>query len=605
METNFGPSVQLGPLSELPASESEPLGVFFLDTGSNDLWMNKETGWTLIAQGGAAIGLDQVAYGNGGGGITSDANFTRDPVTGQVTVSDNNGVVLFVIQGDPATRRVSILDENGVPVTRVSGLQADRLVQTFNDAGSLLMQVDTKSADINNAFQYAVPANPHFYVAAAGNNGPTHSGAIGDPLATVAEALRRLKVSSWSGQPTITVADSINEGASPTWNVPQPPAGASPVLIQGTFTQVLGPTAPTGGTAGSEFTPVLGTVTSAAAGGVNAYRGMFMRFTAGPLVATRHVVDSNNGAGGFVFCGGSGVAPVAADLFVIEDVPTVTTTGNMIIDAPGGVLLDGLDVLLAGALLIVGGVVQYTALRFRAAAGSLSTVSPQAGAEFRAVGGPGVLFAKPIYPLPASVIGCGSRWDGTGSLEFNIGNVGGALKTQSNGAVFIEASSLQAIVFSSEQNVSSLHLSALNSLHACSFIMSGAKVEIFSTLMDAMLDVFASFPMLFDLASAVTIQWVAITSTVAVTGLIGFRHSFGSLTSVSGANPGGGIPLVVDQASTVSLSDQPTLTGAAPGVSDVKVGANAATTWALAFGGLTANSTDLGAASSQMCRVGP
>lgn len=44
---------------------------------------------------------------------------------------------------------------------------------------------------------------------------------------------------------------------------------------------------------------------------------------------------------------------------------------------------------------------------------------------------------------------------------------------------------------------------------------------------------------------------------------------------------------------------------AAQGMADGDVFTAPTDTWANVFGGLTANSTDLAAASSQLCRVGP
>jgi len=78
----------------------------------------------------------------------------------------------------------------------------------------------------------AIPASPHFYVASIGNDGVTHTGLVSDPLLTVAEALRRLAVTGWTGQPIITVVDTlVNQGTNITWNVPAPIGGASVYVV--------------------------------------------------------------------------------------------------------------------------------------------------------------------------------------------------------------------------------------------------------------------------------------------------------------------------------------------------------------------------------------
>jgi hypothetical protein len=80
--------------------------------------------------------------------------------------------------------------------------------------------------------------------------------------------------------------------------------------------------------------------------------------------------------------------------------------------------------------------------------------------------------------------------------------------------------------------------------------------------------------------------------------------SNGDVQSLSGINAAANVPLVASKGAKVVLRTQPTITGGVAG-NEVKVGANAVTTWANAFGGLTANSTDIGAASTQLVRVGP
>lgn len=454
----------------------------------------------------------------------------------------------------------------------------------------------------------APPANPQFFVASTGNDG--NGGSSAAPLATVSEALRRLTVSGWSGQPVVTVVDSINEGASPKWQFPPTPSGAFPILVQGTTTTVLPATAPTGGTTGAQFgTATLPTITSAAPGGANVYREKFLRFTAGPLANIRTSVNSNNGAGGFVLTGGQlAAAPVAADLFVIEDVPAITWTGNFFIGATDYALLDSLQLSYPanGNLISMCGLVQVTALRHIGGAGTCSfTVASGIWQEV----GIGFFVNPPTIPLPFGVHPCGSIYDGSaGAFQ-----IGGASPTNGQKGF----GTLIHVAMMARLNVDwicdSTHPATLNMWGLCALDTCG-------------IDWFVGFIGLFSVVltncrktpgtsahAVVTINYCTaimanlnFTGTQANSDLLEVIQTKLQLLNFTGANPNAGItPLLASKGSSVELVlGAPTASGTVVG-NDCIVGANAVNNWANVFGGLAANSTDLAAASPQLCRVGP
>lgn len=591
--TQPDPEVLIGLFSELPNPASVPQGYFYFATDTIQLFMLKinpttqARAWVLTSSAGSLPGIpfDQVAVGNATGtGLTSSANFTYDPASGLLTARDTSGKILFTIDGNPATRLLSL----------------------FNAAGVSVFSYST----VTSVFAHAVPANPQYFVSNVGSD--TNPGTNASPLATVSEALRRLSISGWSGQPVVTVQNSINEGADPSWNTPSPAPGASPILIQGTSTLILAATAPTGGTTGTQFGAVaLVTVTSAAPGAANAYRQMFLRFTAGPLAGVRAPIVTNDGAGGFTLAGGQlTAAPVAADLFVVEDVPAIAFTGILRIAAPDGLLLDNFQLSYGASagVLITAGSVQATAVR-HIAGGVAGFLCPVNAAEWREIG-IGFILSPPIYPMPAGVLACGSVYDGTAS-GFNLCS---AIATSRWGFGLIEQQSVMARSvdwFVNGGTTFALNLSGLCSLDTCGMFLNAGTVGVFSTLFtNSRKTPGASAVIALTMVTGVFLS-ISIAATQANSNCIAASGCNLNFNGLRGANGNAGIiPMVATEGSRIQLGALPSITGTVGG-NDCVVGANAVNSWNNVFTVAgAANTTDFnagssGVAQSQGCRVGP
>lgn len=272
-------------------------------------------------------------------------------VEGTIAPPSNPGVVFFLDGGTTLGPNAATSNADASALVLAVSLSAQVFAQPgwlgpgtpFADVKTVAgVGLDMNFLPIVNVY---IPPNPHLYVASTGNDGPTHTGAIGDPLATVGEALRRLKVSSWTGQPIVTVVDAVNEGATPSWNIPEPPAGQGVVLIQGTWATALAATVPTGGTALS-FGPVTwGTITTGLVMVADQYKGMFARFTGGALSGQRFAIDGNTVGGVVTLVGRVASAPSNTTPFVIESlVGKVAFATSLAINAPGGAWIDGIEV---------------------------------------------------------------------------------------------------------------------------------------------------------------------------------------------------------------------------------------------------------------------
>lgn len=279
-----------------------------------------------------------------------------------------------------------------------------------------------------------LPTTLHYYVSLTGNNGLKHSGSISDPLRTVAEALRRIGVALYSDLAIVTVMDDVTEGANPRWAVPSPIGGATPVLIQTTYVTAVAGIAVTGGTQGSLATSTPATLTSADGSAANARRGEIAALSGPTIGGTRYVIDSNDGVGGFtlpVFL--AGVPAVGNTLDILHRAGTISWSGELVCDCPGGVYLDGVEMIPTGAgasFLKLGSLIE-TATKWTApAAGSFcirqsggdwqsgAAISPGPFSPTSASVGP--------VPLPTGVTPCGCRYDGAlAAMQIGVNGTAG------------------------------------------------------------------------------------------------------------------------------------------------------------------------------------
>lgn len=577
--TQVSPEVLIGLFADLPNPAEISLGYFFFATDTIQLFVLKIDAatqartWVQTSGAGSLPGIpfDQVAVGSvGGTGLTSSANFTYDPASGLLTARDTNGAILFTLDGNPANRLFSLLSAAGASVF------------SFNT--------------VTNTFAHAVPASPQYFVASTGSN--TNAGTLTSPLATVAEALRRLAISSWSGQPIVTVVDAVNEGLSPLWNIPKAPSGAMPVLVRGTTSNILVGMNPTGGTAGDRFTPTAATITTGVGMVANAHVGLFVLFTAGPLSGQKAVIDANTAGGIFTLGGTLTAAPVPGDLFNVIDVPAVTFTGTLALTMPSGCLFDSLA-LSGPQFSLVAGAVVPTGIRLTA---------PGTGMKLTVGNGAAwcdnsTLYIPPI-PLAAGQIKCGSRYSG------GVGRMsaGDAAISTIGGFIGIAAGSLQNVDFNALSASVEFRIENVSQTLSCSAYVfwAGSKLGIlgsFVTTPHANLGTTCIFTT--DRGVALNCYFTSITGAPAGVDIFNCNGSTGTLNTVSGANPGAGAQLRATAGTSLQVTGNTFTAG-----TNVFVGSNNSCTMAQAQGGTAPLSTDFNAAStgvatSQGCRVGP
>lgn len=624
MITQTAPHIITGTLSEIPDPSTIPDGYLFYAVDVQELFVlviNQTTqlrAWEissssttiplhrglLVGSGSYPAGVNLLFVQTNGVGTTVTLPNVNAVIDGEVLylkdLTSTAAITLVVPAGNTLE---GVL--NGTQVLAGGGGdQAVMLVADKTTGGWWIL-----SESLTGPNTASIPSNPQYFVSNAGNDGPTHSGSATDPLATVTEALRRLKISSWSGQPVITQINNTNEGANPSWDFPSPPSGSSPILLQGTSIQTLGPTAPTGGTTGTQFgTIALPTITSSAAGGANAYRQQFLRFTSGPLAGIRAPIVSNDGAGGFSLAGGQlSAAPVASDLFVVEDVSKITFTGNLRISAMGGAFIDGIEFTYpsGGNILITSGCIQVTAVRLIAGATACGLVMYN-GSSWQEVG-IGLLAQKPAYTQPVTALPCGGVYDGTAS-SLQIGS-SFTNSLNGNGRMFFIGCMARGVDFFTSPVVPSVvYMYGLCSLDTCGIALSGSSGLIASVLITngrKTPGTSSSAVIYLTYCAFITLSSVTINSSQANSNGVAYTQTKSQVINLKGSNPNTGIvPMTTSKTSSVELVTQPTISGTVAG-NDCVVGGNPVDSWANVFGGTSVHSTDLAAASSQICRVGP
>lgn len=158
----------------------------------------------------------------------------------------------------------------------------------------------------------------------------TNAGAVGTPLLTIDEAMKRLAL-GWIGSARVHLqAGTYALGAAPRWMIPSPPGdmNAEPIAIDGLSSTDSGlgaRTAAAGSTQG--LFQVFGTLVDSVGGlTINAHRGQIIRFTSGALNGQSFFVFSNTTTT-FTIAGVFASAPVAAVTYVVET-PAALITWN-------------------------------------------------------------------------------------------------------------------------------------------------------------------------------------------------------------------------------------------------------------------------------------
>jgi hypothetical protein len=425
-----------------------------------------------------------------------------------------------------------------------------------------------------------VPASPHYYVSNAGNDGNTCL-STSSPCLTVQQPLTRLALSSWSGQPTVTVLNAITGGATPIWYAPVPPVGASPILIQGTAADSgLGEITATGGTNTTNFPPVLPTVTTAAATfTANAQNGRIVVFDTGSNVGFREVIHTNSTAQ-LNIVGYLAGAPANGDTFHINKlVGTYSYTGNMFIVAPGGVLLDQLE-LDGGGAVYTSGTVQATAMRYIAGASTPMGLVALNGVYFdNPAYYPGVV--PPLFPQPSSVVSCGSRFDGSANA-FYLGAAGhGFVSPSGHGSIRMDAFSANAVyVYNFASPDEGISLDNYNAMTGSGFSWIGAPFILQRTVLTNPVEIpgIGGTAVLqgFDVPYW-QVNFDSINGAPASTNIIQCDLCIGYMSYLTGTNTGAGVAFTVTH-SRIELADPNTSTTMTGGTAstDVVVGTNSA-----------------------------
>lgn len=427
---------------------------------------------------------------------------------------------------------------------------------------------------------FPYPASPHFYVSTGGND--FAAGTSLQPLLTIQEALNRLGQSGWTGQPIVTMINKAALGANPVINVPSPPAGAQEIVIQGMYIDSgLGQLTPTGGTIGTLTSPpALATVVCAASTFTNhANAGMVLSFDSagtGSNAGARAMITDNSTTTVTV-TGVRAAAPSASDVFHIQDLAGGWSfTGVMVLNAPGGVYLDGLEIT-GDVAFLVDGLAEWTAMRFIAntSAGKTFIVGPvNDGAIYDNETARG--FAPPLAQ-PVGVTACGSRYSGaTGGLTF-----GGSVFYPAAGNIYTEAHSLVSganLGSNASTDRIFLYSNDISSIDAGGVLWGGGALNLFREVMTNIAKPSGAGAYIDVSSTQFSGMNLVLTGGASSNDLIHMDHVHGTLTGITGTNASAGVAFTLKHSSetVTDASTGTTLSGASASV-DVLVGTNAAT----------------------------
>lgn len=417
---------------------------------------------------------------------------------------------------------------------------------------------------------FGAPRNFEVFVGFGGSD--LNVGSAASPLATVAEAVRRASQVRWRESGVITLQANGVYSFGDTLSIPAPfsPAG-DPLRIVGERTVVASssiaawtPGNATSGTTATFSVPGAPFVASA-------LRGNLLRFTGGALSGQEFCIYENTVNSGTLINFTAGVA-APGDTFDVIGFPTVADAFCSI-EGAEGVDLELVDIRhTANALFAYNCQVYVSNYDLRTFAGffengaSMQTLDPSSGYSILAAS------IVDVFPVVFSLgltnlTNCGFR---------NIGcQVFGR-----NDAVILQCVTSGFSRFTVFTTGDFARVNALNATlnPGVSYIRSeGGTVVVRNS----------------------NINNVTIESALHALDGGAMR-----LTAVTGA--GNFSPCVeASTAGVITVTDPNVGTTIAGGATPVRVGANAPTTWLLIAGGLTADTTDIGAAQSQLCRVGP
>lgn len=436
-----------------------------------------------------------------------------------------------------------------------------------------------------------------------GNN--SNSGfSAASALQTLTAALQRLQ-RGWTSTATITLlAGTYNLGTNPYLTVPAPAPGGSPLLIQGTMVEPAGATGtrtPSGGTAGTFNPPAASTWQDSVGGfGVNAYKGTTLRSLAtDPIGALRFMIVSNTANTFTTVPAIAAGAPVAADQYVVEDWAShIVWTGDAVFCLEGALSIDSIHFQVDSSLRWLGiGPLQGTGIKYDSIILTGSILSHGLSVSYPAFS------SRQVLKLPAGVTLGGIYATATPS-SFSIGGATVEFtdrRTQISGS-FLNGVDVTAV------NYADMYILDVTEWDSGGGLADDASITLLRVIMNASVpnqngDGTSTIQVSDSgfLNAQLLVQNGALGGAGVALVLVSNSRAF--ISSWTGTNPAAGVPLVAAQGASVVVSAD-TVTGAAAG-NDVTVGANAVTSWANINGGTTARVSDIGAVSTQLCRVGP
>ncbi len=483
--TNFNPEVIEGLAANRPSPSNLKVGTFFVATDVKFISVVIEIAgvrsWIQVdstadntdkkAVVASSAGLAIPAYTTAAGVITETSNGALPAQDGITLIAGqrfllqdgasavDNGIYTVTSAGSAGTpfvltRAADMLvgsPADGIVVFVEEGnLNGSQGFITTNVPGDI---VGTAAIVWTEFSRSQVPVAPHYFVGGTGANNRNTGRATGSPLATTAEAYKRLGLTQWVGQPIVTVQGTVNEGVNPVLAVPPPIGGAQPILTQGIYTDSgFGVIPATGGSAGAiNGSPlILMSVTSALTPAVDQFKGWVISFVSGPHAGQRAIIHTNDGAGTFSFTWSiiASFAPTNTDSFVLlNQTGKLTYTGNLTWLAQQ-LVLDGLAVDLDVSICAPGAWVQETACKWRNAGAGECNFGVSGCTWLSNPATAGQLFFASSIVTP-----CGSRFDGS-SNGIQIGTMGAATSgsTPASGKMWLSGASFENCDFKSNNN---------------------------------------------------------------------------------------------------------------------------------------------------------
>lgn len=592
-ETNFQPRVLSGSLASRPAATGIQVGTLYFSEDEGVIYeINQAHAWE--------------AYGGGSGAAT---NVVRTPIdyvvpagVATVIVTDTTASRTVTLP-DPATqvlnRTVWVADGSNAAqahpirvvaaVGTVNGATFDEIDENLGGALYITDKVTWTALRATAAYSRIPPLDPTLYVATTGSDA-----AVGDaahPLLTIPEALRR-----WSGGARGVATIQCGVGAFALPASPVAPPGCRALVIAGTKTASgLGTMSMTGASVSADM-PTLSTVTKLGGGlAPSAWKRWFLRCVGGTAgnIGQRLEIEDNTAAVFSLVGSAFGGAFANNDTFVVE--------------SPGTQLTFGAGVACRGPVV------------FRDVEHAPDASFPSFGGDQIAaygcwfgtngntveIGGnvPANQLTAGYVPLYATGL--------TGATEgFTVNN-----EPVSVGSAFVAAFFFNPPGFQCAYQIfrSCLHGNAcvpgVNDGATAQFSESAVTGTAGISCSDAMLDlyalrIFGGTGVLFSNAARGSIRFSTIDAVTGNAITVG-QASVGVITVTSpafGTTPNTGFGLQVTTLGEVMSDAGDSVRGTA---GQVKIGANAPTTWVLVNGGLAANTSDYAAASPQYAVVRP